>query len=297
VLDRASTFSDPEIVSLLRSEFVPVAIDQAYQRRQEDAEGEFYRKIANQGPRPADGGTTQGRYIASADGTFLGYLNNRDDGRLLRMMREALGLPRPEGVRPLDPGESDPRYAPSPPEGGFVARVHSLVLGGYEATDDPRRRMFQEAMGRDNLWVRKDEHEALRRGEFPESLLVRLARFHLVDNTRGEPPMWRAGEIRESEIEFLDGRLSGRLRMESEAGDREYRVELLGFVESDGEKVTRFDLVAKGSFRGEGTFTRNAPPGEFPLAISFRIADGTDPADAIPPQGSRGWIDGYLRER
>jgi len=109
--------------------------------------------------------------------------------------------------------------------------------------------------------------------------------------------MWLAEEIRESEIEFRDGRLSGRLRMESEAGDREYRVELLGFVESDGEKVTRFDLVAKGSFRGEGTFTRKAPPGEFPLAVSFRLADGTDLADAIPPQGSRGWIDGYLRER
>lgn len=295
MLDRASTFSHPEIVSLLRSEFVPVAIDQAYQRRQDDAEGEFYRKIANQGPRPADGNTTQGHYVAEADGAFRGYLNDRDPERLLRLMRETLALPRPEGAAPVDPGRSDPRYAPAPPEGGFVARVHSLVLGGYEETDDPRRRMFQEAMGRDNLWVRADERAALLRGELPDSLLERIARFHLVDNTRGEPPMWRAGELREREVDFRDGRVSGRIRLESESGDREFRAELLGFVESEGERVTRFDLVAKGSFRGEGPFTRDAPPGEFPLAISFRLADGSDLADAIPPQGSRGWVDGYLR--
>jgi hypothetical protein len=80
------------------------------------------------------------------------------------------------------------------------------------------------------------------------------------------------------------------------AGDREFRVDLLGFIESDQSRVIRFDLVAKGSFRGEGPFTANPPPGEFPLAISFRLADGGDPADSIPPQGSRGWIDGYLQD-
>ena len=36
---------------MLRTQFIAVAIDQAYQRRQQDAEGEFYRKIAGQGPR------------------------------------------------------------------------------------------------------------------------------------------------------------------------------------------------------------------------------------------------------
>jgi hypothetical protein len=51
VLDRESTFADSEIVRLLQTRFVPVAIDQAYQRRQQDTEGEFYRKIAAQSPR------------------------------------------------------------------------------------------------------------------------------------------------------------------------------------------------------------------------------------------------------
>lgn len=281
---------------MLRSKFVPVAIDQAYQRRQQDAEGDFYRKIANQGPRKSGDGTTQGRYVATADGTLIGFNNNRDNEKLLGLMGKALARPVTGTAAALEPGKKDARFSPVPPEGGLAVRVHSLVLGGYPETEDPWRKIFQESMGRDNLWIRADEHEALRRGEFPDSLVIRLARFHLVDNTRGEPPMWEAGEIRERSVEFCDGRLSGRIHLATAAGDREFRAELLGFIESDDTRVNRFDLVAKGSFRGEGPFTANPPPGEFPLAISFRLADGGDPADAIPPQGSRGWIDGYLRD-
>ena len=69
----------------------------------------------------------------------------------------------------------------------------------------------------------------------------------------------------------------------------------MAFVESKDGRVTRFDVVVKGLFRGEGPYTRGAPKGEFPLAISLQLADGSDVADGIPPQGSRGWLDGYIR--
>ena len=59
MLDRESTFANPAIVKLLQTRFIPVAIDQAYQRRQKDNEGKFYQKIANQGPRKIGRGTTQ----------------------------------------------------------------------------------------------------------------------------------------------------------------------------------------------------------------------------------------------
>lgn len=295
MLDRASTFSDPEIVRLLKTEFIPVAIDQAYQRRQQDPEGRFYQKIANQGPRKVADGTTQGRYLANADGVLLGFNNNRDTARLFEMMREALTTARPAGVEVIETGPSDPKYVYGPPEGGLVVRVNSLVLGGYEETTDEWRKMFQEGMGRDNLWIRRDEHEALGRGEVPDSFLIRLARFHLVDNTRGEPPMWEAEEIVEKSVEFEDGKLTGHLHLKSASGEREFKVDLLGFIEVKGAKVTRFDLVAKGLFRGEGIYTRGAPKGEFPLAMALRLADGSDLADGIPPQGSRGWLDGYLK--
>ena len=297
MLDRASTFSDPEVVKLLKTKFVPVAIDQAYQRRQKDTEGRFYQKIANQGPRKVgDGGpTTQGLYTAAADGSFLGYNNNRGPGRVLKMMREALAKFESPAVDAIDPGKPDRRFNYGPPEGGLVVRVNSKVLGGYEETDDPWRLMFQQGIGRDNFWVRKDEHDALVRGELPASFVTRMARFHLVDNTRGEPPMWKPEEIIKSEVVIEDGKLRGKVHLRNGANDREFKADLFGFVTVKNGKVTRFDVLAKGLYRGEGRFTKRAPEGEFPFAVAFRLADGSDIADEIPPQGSRGWLDGYIR--
>ena len=129
MLDRESTFKDPEIVRLLKSRFIPVAIDQAYQRRQKDAEGDFYRKIAGQGPRNNFQGTTQGLYLATASGKFLGFNNNRGGDRIRRMMKKALEGFRASGAEVIERGKVDARYNPSPPEGGMVVRVQSKVLG------------------------------------------------------------------------------------------------------------------------------------------------------------------------
>ena len=295
MLDRASTFADEEIVNLLKTRFIPVAIDQAYQRRQKDAEGDFYRKIAGQGPRNDFRGTTQGLYAATADGRLLGYNNNRTPERVMQMIQSALKSFRPSKARPIDSGSPDPRYNPEPPEGGLVVRVRAQVLDGYEETNDRWQRIFQNALSRDNFWITQPEHAALVRGELPLSLQRRLVRFHLIDNTRGEPPMWNEKEIRKLNLELTDGRLSGTVHLETAAGDRGYQAELFGFVETTGQNVSRFDVIAKGKFWGEGRYTRGAPKGKFPLAVSFSLADGTDVADRIPPQGSRGWVPGYIR--
>jgi hypothetical protein len=297
VLDRASTFADPEIVELLKTRFVPVAIDQAYQRRQQDAEGEFYRKIAGQGPRNNFQSTTQGLYIATADGKLLSYNNNRGATRIKRLMREALesAQANKSKVPAVAAGQLDPRYNPKPPEGGLVVRVQAKVLGGYEKTDDTWRSIFQSALSRDNLWISSSEHQALLRGEIPATLQQRIARYHLVDNTRGEPPMWRENEVRELNMTLNNGRLSGRVRLQTDRGDRGYEAELLGRLEVKDGKVVRFDCVALGDFWGAGPFTGGAPKGKFPLGVSFTLADGADVADRVPPQASRGWVQGYIR--
>ena len=298
MLDRASTFSDPDVIKLLQTKFVPVAIDQAYQRRQKDAEGRFYQKIANQSPRKVGEGTTQGHFVASADGELLGFRNNRGAERALGLLQSSLKKFRPNrATQAIERGKVDRRFVYDPPKGGLVVRTHAKVLDGYEETDNPWKRMFQEGLGRDNFWLRKDEHDALVAGRILPSLTRRMARFHLVDNTRGEPPMWRPEDIRQTELKLQDGRLTGFIHLRTQNGDREFKANLLGYVETRGGRVTRFDVVAKGMFRGEGRYTRGAPKGEFPLAVSFQIADGSDMADGIPPQGSRGWLDGYLRER
>lgn len=295
MLDRASTFANPEIVRLLKEQFIPVAIDQAYQRRQKDTEGEFYRKIAGQGPRSNFRGTTQGLYVATASGKFLGYTNNRGSDRVSRMMKDALKKYKPTSTATIEKKTVDKRYNPKPPEGGLVVRVRAKILDGYEPTTNQWRQIFQSAVSRDNLWISKKEHQALVRGEVSLSLQKRIARFHLVDNTRGEPPMWRDAEIQSIEMKLSEGKLTGKVHLKTKNGDRGYVVELLGKVETKADKVVRFDVVALGKFWGEGTYTRGAPKGKFPLAVTFELADGKDIADSVPPQASRGWVEGYVR--
>lgn len=279
---------------------MPVAIDQAKQRREHDAEGDFYRKIAGQGPRNDFNGTTQGFYIATPGGELLLYNNNRDPAKLRRLMGEKLGEfeASPAAVRavaPIEAGTSDPRYNFRPPEGGLVVRVRAKVLDGYGPPVDEWERIFHESVSRDNLWITGDEHRALVRGEVPRSLQQRIARFHLVDNTRGEPPMWEGKDLRSVSMSLDDGQLTGAVRLATGDGRRGYEADLLGVVEVEDDRVVRFDVVALGDAWGEGTYTGGAPEGRFPLAVSFTLADGTDVADAIVPQGSRGWLPGYLR--
>jgi len=299
VLDRASTFARPGIVSLLQTRLVPVALDQAYQRRQKDAEGEFYRRIAGQGPRHDFEKTTQGFYLATASGKLLLFNNSRDPEKLERMIREKLAEfetleEATATVDALEDSAPDPRWNPRPPEGGLIVRVRARVMGGYEPTDDRWRSIFQNALSRDTLWITAAEHRALVAGEILPSLSTRIARFHLVDNTRGEPPMWEPQEIESNTLRLEHGVITGGVRLRTAGGDRSYDARVRGRVETRDGVVTRFDLVAFGDFSGRGPFTPNPPPGLFPLAVSFSLADGGETADRIPPQGARGWLDGYL---
>ena len=296
MLDRESTFADPKIIKTLQTQFVPVAIDQAYQRRQKDTEGDFYRKIASDGPRNNfKSGTTQGLYIAAPDGTFLGYSNNRAPDRIKRLIANSLKKFKPEKTKIIESEKVDKRYNPKPPKNGLVVRVQAKVLDGYESTDNKWRRIFQSALSRDNLWINASEHREIASRTIPKSVQERIARFHFIDNTRGEPPMWREAEIKNVKMNITNGKLTGSAHLETKDGKRGYHCQLLGIVETKNGKVTRFDFVAKGLFWGEGRYTKGAPKGKFPLAISFTLADGTDVADVVPPQASRGWVRGYIQ--
>lgn len=283
---------------MLQTQFVPVAIDQAYQRRQKDTEGDFYRKIAGKSPRGdgSNGGTTQGLYVAAPDGTYLGFSNHRDPERITRMLNESLARFQPKATRSIRAEKVDARFNPTPPPGGMIVRVQAKVLSGYEPTDNHWRKIFQSAVSRDNLWITAEESAAIAQGKIPEIVQRRIAKYHLVDNTRGEPPMWRKSEIKNIELKIENGVITGSARMETRDQSRGFEVNFFGKMDVKDQKVTRFELVAKGLFWGEGRYTRNAPKGKFPLLVVFRLADGSDVADAIPPQGSRGWVRGYLED-
>jgi len=279
------------VVKLLATRFVPVAIDQHIHRSRKDAEGELFGKVLKQAGRSLSG-YAQGVYLFAPDGKLLAFSNTADGGHVKRLMDRALKDFRPSESTVVAGAKS---VLPEPPEGGLVADVITKMLGGYSPAESKVAERYKDAVGRDHLWLRKDEAESLARGVLSESLKKRIVRYHLIDNTRGEPPMWREDEIKKLDLTIKEGRLVGSVHLETKSGDRGYRADLLGVVETKGGKVVRFDLLAKGLFWGEGTFTRGAPKGRFPLAVAFTLSEGKAPADRVPPQGARGNVKGYLR--
>jgi hypothetical protein len=285
------------VIALVREKCVPAAIDQWYHRRQKDAEGDFYRKVAAQAPYFKNfEQTTQGLYLCDAEGKLLGWTNHRSPERVKEMLRKGLERFTPAEAPLLENPRPDPNYNFRPPADGLVVTVTSKVLEGHEPASDPHTRAFQESLGRDVLWARKDEHEALARGEFPATLGRRIARYHLFDNTRGEPHPWPEEAVRSAEFSLSQGVLSGRVHLETPDGKLGYRADLRGRIEASEGRVTRFDLVARGDAWGHsGCTAAAAPKGRFTLAIAFRLASGQDEADRVMPQGAKAWLPEYLR--
>lgn len=293
MLDRASSLRDPDVLRLLGTRFVPVAVDQHVHRHLKDDEGKLFASVLKQAGRGL-GGTSQGNYLFSPEGKLLAFANTADAGHVKRLMDSALRKMDPDAGKAVTTPESKAPTLFEPPEGGLVVAVTARVLGGYEKGGSTSKAV-QEALGRDHLWVRRDEADALTRGELLPSLQERIARYHLIDNTRGEPPMWRADEVRKLEMTLRDGRLTGTVHLETRSGSRGYEAKVLGHVEAKGGKVTRLDVVFLGEFWGEGTYTRGAPPGRFPFAVALTLSPGTSAADRVPPGGARGNLQAYLR--
>jgi hypothetical protein len=276
----------------LTTRFVPVAVDQHIHRVRKDAEGELFAQVLKQAGRGLDG-YAQGVYLFTPDGKLLGFANTADADHVKQLLRSALKKFDPDAPLPKFT-EAGTKVLPEPPKNGLILDVAAKVLGGYDPADKQSQRYLQ-SIGRDHFWVREDEARALAEGKLPDSVQRRLARFHLIDNTRGEPPMWRDDEIKKLDLTLRDGKVTGTVRLETKAGDRGYEAEVLGFIEAKEGRVTRFDVLVRGQFWGEGPFTRNAPKGKFPLAVSFTLADPAAGISQVPPQAARGNAPAYLR--
>lgn len=286
-------FQDADLVKILSTKFVPVAVDQHIHRQRKDAEVELFAKVLKQAGRGLDG-YSQGVYLFAPDGKLLAFANTADAAGVRRLTDVALKK-FDSKAEPIKLADAKPTpVLPPPPEGGLVIDVTAKVLGGYDP-NDPKLKRYRESIGRDHLWLRKDEAESTAKGVLPDSVMQRLVRYHLIDNTRGEPPMWRPDEVKKLDVTLKAGKLTGAIHVETKTADRGFHAELFGIVEVKAGKVTRFDVVAKGQYWGEGTFSRGAPKGRFPFAVAFSLADAECAASKVPPQGARGNLKGYLK--
>jgi hypothetical protein len=322
------TFADPEIVRLARSEFIPVAADDWYQRRRQDAEGEFFRGVADQGPRKGVGGSTrQGIYVFTAGGKLLAYRNHQDPAVMRGVLKQALrdwqklpeGQRKAGAVEVADAGKVDAAYARTPPPGALVVNVFTRILeksAGGEFCVGTCKFAGGDRAARDHLWLTEAEWKALipaspHKGmtvSVPAAVAYRIARFHLCDNTRGEPPAWRRDEVRSLKLTLtvedvsdaavtlrLDGSALLATAADPAKAGRGFDARLLGWLRYDRkrQRIDRFDAVVLGEHWGDSALTRGARPGRTPLGVAFELSRG-DPADRVPPQGAR-WLPGYLQ--
>ena len=302
--DRLLVFANDEVQKLLKERFVAVAADDWYQRRRKDQVGKFFAKVVDQSPRKGNH-TKQGHYVFTATGKLLGFNNNRGAEKRLKMMKEALAkwekLPQEErAVEVAERGKSDEDFARELPEGGQIIKVYTRCL---EERDGKWVRIPEMKIGNlaavDHLWLQEKEVKELGKlienggGEVPKAVSLRIAKFHLVDNTRGEPRAWKKEEVKEWSLSVEeDGDMLGSFLIESADQKLGYRGLMAGKLKVAGGKLTHFDLVIAGKHWGEGRFTRGARPGKTPLGQVFRLSDGKRASDRIPPQGIR-WAPGY----
>jgi hypothetical protein len=235
---------------------------------------------------------------------------------------------KPGAVKVEEPGKLDSAYARTPPENGLIVNVHARLLERADAAGTNVQGLpkagsilggFADAQctvgdgdeaSRDHLWLTEAEWKSLlpksakvgERSPVPPAIVSRILRFHLIDNTRGEPPMWRREDVRKGELSLVVEsatpakvtlRLEGVALLATDANldqaKRGYDAKLLGYIEYEPAKprVTRFDVVAIGDHWGEGRFTRGARDGRKPMGVAFELATGGKPGDLVPPQAAR----------
>src|SRR5213083_1916481 len=116
-------------------DFIAVAGDDWYQRRRDDDEGKFFRRVSDQAGKFGDG-TRQGIYVLTVDGTLLIRRNHHDPDVMRQVLVEGLqkfrNLPaerrRPGAMQVGKPDRVDANYHREPPKGGLVVNVHTRIL-------------------------------------------------------------------------------------------------------------------------------------------------------------------------
>jgi hypothetical protein len=237
-------------------------------------------------PDIAKGQTSQGKYVVAADGTAYGFNNNRSVDRVLALMDKALAQFKvnPPAKVEIPKDLLDTRAAASPPEGASVVRLYTRIKPAPLGSDSAN-----ENVNRDHLWILPDEAKALAKGEFPDSLKYRIARFALVDNVRGEPDHWRAADVLQADFFAKPGAkgkvlLQGKFRMATADRARGYEGSFEGEAElaPDGN-LKSFKGIAEGEAWGRSTYTPNPPEGRFPLKVAF-VKTGDFTPHVVNPQ-------------
>jgi len=283
----------------------------------DDPESRAFQHFADHGHYRGKGGTRQGIYVCTASGELLASANTLRADDVLKMLKDALekfrGLPKssrrvPDWTRTATARRWESQY----PSGGLVLVSTNRDLP--ERLDAAQR--SKGRWNRDHVWFSDDEARRwlppeLRVGNtqrVAEQLVERLARFHFVDNVRGQTIPYSPEQVRtsklETEITAIDGdlihlRITGSTRSVSDGAwtmgktiwtpqknpPHGVLTRVLGNAAYDSKRgaFVRFDLVAIGRRWGatENNGRRRDPK---PGAIGFVLSlSPPTPAGRVAP--------------
>lgn len=240
---RRSVWSDPRLIELAQS-FVTAADEVWRLQRGQEADCHFFQRAVNGGELITDKGTRQGIWIITPGAELLASINSLDAEAVLRTLERGLVAwheltPRQHddverggdvkrggdveggGHANVAAVEPEHRWEHSYPEGGLVLeRIARDLVPASEPTDDADALPAgSKRWNRDFAWFARAETrdwltEDPRPGEvhgIPAAAALRLARFHLVDNVRGQTLPYAESEILEAVFSSKVGSRTGPL--------------------------------------------------------------------------------------
>ena len=295
----------------LAKEFIP-CVDEVWRlQNRQDPDCRHFQRYMEEGHMRGVPNTKQGIYAATPSGMFLASTNTLDGAQMADMLRRALdrwkSISKKDRLLAEDPAQSRIERTESRcPKDGLVLKVHSRDL----ERDDLPNDWTAVAWNLDFAWFRRDEMRSLlpkeltqgAKVDWPEALVKRLARFHFLDNVRGQTDAYEEGNIVEaglttSVVKVARGvvslRFAGATRASTtgrwpdtpDPNTRGLGTKILGTAAYDPskEKFTAFELVAAGTRWGMTRFNfreNDRKPG--PIGFVLTLA-GDKPQDRAAP--------------
>lgn len=256
--------------------------------------------------------TKQGIYAATPSGMFLASTNTLDGTQMANMLRRALdrwkALSRKERLLSDDPQSAViQRQENNFPADGLALKIFSRDIDRTDLPNDWRGK----AWNLDFAWYRKTEAaqllpQELTPGavvEWPAPLARRLARFHLIDNVRGQADGFEDKDVLEASIRtqvaqaakgLVTLRFTGATRASTSgrwhegdppAGTRGLGTKLMGSATYDPQKgrFTAFEMVAVGTRWGMTRFNfREQDQKVSPIGFVLRLVEDR-PSDRVAP--------------
>ncbi len=246
--------------------------------------------------------TIQGFLVVSADGRAFDWLNDSDPAQVKTFLEHGLSWYRKIDAKhvSISDAELNEPFSKHPPSDATVVRTFSRIRPTPAGCDK-----LNQSVGRDHMWIFADEVREIVQDTpkapsevqsfpMPKTLAMRMVRFHLIDNVRGEPDMWRKEDVKKAEFS---------VHMKSENGNsRTYRFVGACSIETanskrglDGkiegefdvncqtDKITRWRAYSESMAWGESRFTPGAPKGRFPLIVAMTETND-ETSKIVPPQ-------------